>query len=52
MSILVIVVPAKAGTHNHRTSFAIDANPSKANSGVLVIDRRGVWIPAFAGTTG
>ena len=41
------VVPAKAGTHNHKSLFVRDdgtTNPFDNN-------RRGVWVPTFAGTT-
>src|SRR4029453_13929152 len=41
------VVPANAGPHNPRHSlFSNDINFSRANS-----RGRGVWVPAFAGTT-
>jgi hypothetical protein len=43
---LFMVVPADAGTHNHRTLWlptAVRHHASKL--------RRGVWVPAFAGTT-
>ena len=41
------VVPAKAGTHNHRLWFGDDFdNNYPAHSG-----NHAVWVPAFAGTT-
>ena len=48
-----LVVPAKAGTHNpnselmSQTLTAIAGNLHRAHD-----DGRGVWVPAFAGTTG
>jgi hypothetical protein len=40
---LTVVVPAKAGTHNHSRSKGYNPRaPSR---------RHGVWVPAFAGTT-
>jgi len=42
-----LVVPAKAGTHNHRRGL-LEKN---INSGHSKSRGRGVWIPAFAGTT-
>jgi hypothetical protein len=39
-----VVVPANAGTHNHRPSFGEGCPP------LCVIDHA-VWVPAFAGTT-
>src|ERR1700688_3800408 len=40
------VVPAKARTHNHRCSLEQKASATApTNAG------RGVWVPAFAGTT-
>src|ERR1700692_1721735 len=41
------VVSAKAGTHNHRAWLL----KSRCLPVVLQYDRRGVWVPAFAGTT-
>ena len=41
------VVPAKAGTHNHRWSLLSSA----ATTSPLHNSRREVWVPAFAGTT-
>jgi hypothetical protein len=47
------VVPAKAGTHNHRIQSLTTAKPqAKATASVPSIVSRGVWVPAFAGTTG
>jgi hypothetical protein len=47
-----IVVPAKAGTHNHRPAFRpLMSATIKGNSHSAHYDRRGVWVPAFAGTT-
>ena len=41
------VVPAKAGTHNHRRSlFRAVVMPTACK-----LHGRGVWVPAFAGTT-
>ena len=41
------VVPAKAGTHNHRIWFGEDSwLPAPRDNRSL-----GVWVPAFAGTT-
>jgi hypothetical protein len=41
------VVPAKAGTHNHRVKLLRESRPpARFNH-----DGRGVWVPAFAGTT-
>ncbi len=41
------VVPAKAGTHNHRLELLRESQqPSRQNN-----LRRSVWVPAFAGTT-
>jgi hypothetical protein len=40
------VVPAKAGTHNHRR--LLEQKPSAT---VQKMRGRGVWVPAFAGTT-
>ncbi len=40
------VVPANAGTHNHRSPLL-----QKVSTRVLEDDSRGVWVPAFAGTT-
>src|ERR1700710_105856 len=42
----VSVVPAQAGTHNHRTWCCADIVEQR-----LLTIRRGVWVPAFAGTT-
>jgi len=48
-----IVVTAKAGTHNHQPKFWLLHYPQpKAMHTVLANGRRGVWVPAFAGTTG
>jgi hypothetical protein len=47
-----IVVPANAGTHNHRTEFWPLASTKKATHTLLTNDLHGVWVPAFAGTTG
>src|SRR5579863_7442732 len=41
---ILLVVPAKAGTHNHRTE-------ELSRRAVILPDRR-LWVPAFAGTTG
>jgi hypothetical protein len=47
------VVPANAGTHNHRFEFWSTHQPQpKATHTVLTNDLHGVWVPAFAGTTG
>jgi hypothetical protein len=47
-----IVVPAKAGIHNHRSEFWLMAAPQeKAIHTVLNKNLHGVWGPAFAGTT-
>jgi hypothetical protein len=46
------VVPANAGTHNHRTEFWSLTAVSKATHIVLTNNLHGVWVPAFAGTTG
>ena len=41
------VVPANAGTHNHREQYSCaPVDPSCFNN-----NGRGVWVPAFAGTT-
>jgi hypothetical protein len=37
------VVPAKAGTHNHRCPKEITVSATS--------HKHGVWVPAFAGTT-
>src|SRR5882757_3518244 len=42
----LIVVPAKAGTHNHRTTLLPRLLASSFQQ-----SSRGVWVPAFAGTT-
>src|SRR2546430_14760191 len=39
------VVPANAGTHNHRLDFM------KATNSIAPQTGRGVWVPACAGTT-
>jgi hypothetical protein len=50
---IVLVVPAKAGTHNHRTILLTPVYPlAKATHSVLNNIGHGVWVPAFAGTTG
>jgi hypothetical protein len=41
-----IVVPANAGTHNHRERVM-----RKSLNSVFQTKGRGVWVPAFAGTT-
>src|SRR6187200_1502397 len=41
------VVPANAGTHNHRALLFGQSRPKAC----LNHTRRGVWVPAFAGTT-
>ncbi|MEH2493593.1 transposase InsO family protein [Bradyrhizobium sp. AZCC 1678] len=42
-----------AGTHNHRTEFWLRCHPGpKATRTVHTNNRRGVWVPASAGTTG
>ena len=47
------VVPANAGTHNHRSEYsATDGATTKATHIVLTNVLHGVWVPAFAGTTG
>src|SRR5262249_43360163 len=43
----VAVVPAKAGTHNHREWLF----QRKLTDSVFQQFRRGVWVPDFAGTT-
>jgi|GEM_PF-6592483 len=43
----VSVVPANVGTHNHRGSLV----GAGSNSESLYPHGRGVWVPAFAGTT-
>jgi len=47
-----IVVPANAGTHNHRIALLI-ATPTTAKATATVLNYlgHGVWVPAFAGTT-
>src|SRR5450631_3263272 len=40
------VVPAKAGTHSHRGQLGAEAVNQRAKT-----HGRGVWVPAFAGTT-
>jgi hypothetical protein len=40
------VVPANAGTHNHRVLLLQKPSTPSAN-----MKGRGVWVPAFAGTT-
>jgi hypothetical protein len=50
------VVPAKAGTHNHRArgSLTIVATSYPNNDCCNVLSQLkilGVWVPAFAGTT-
>src|ERR1700721_1558482 len=40
------VVPANAGTHNHRRRLERSRRPASSKS-----KGRGVWVPAFAGTT-
>src|SRR5258707_4435428 len=42
-----IVVPANAGTDNHRCSLL-----ESRRAAALKLRSRGVWVPAFAGTTG
>src|SRR6266699_1433556 len=46
LDITRLVVPAKAGTHNHRRllRWKVSATAPKTRG-------RGVWVPAFAGTT-
>jgi len=52
MGCLSIVVPAKAGTHNHRSEFwLVTAPQEKAIHIVRTNGLHGVWVPAFAGTT-
>ena len=41
------VVPAEAGTHNHRRLLLKQSRPPSCPYNF----RRGVWVPAFAGTT-
>jgi len=41
------VVPAKAGTHNHRIEFDEDSWLQASRDSPCL----GVWVPAFAGTT-
>src|SRR3954463_3892583 len=45
-TILSLVVPANAGTHNHRGLRLCDDVAPRARPG-----RRSIWVPAFAGTT-
>ena len=52
MIISLAVVPAKAGTHNHRAKLLTPVYPqAKATPSVLTNLRHGVWVPAFAATT-
>jgi hypothetical protein len=44
---LKLVVPAKAGTHNHQYS----RYENRMSSISPQLKRHGVWVPAFAGTT-
>jgi hypothetical protein len=44
-----IVVPAQAGTHNPKSWLL--RRVKKGDEHHLAHDRRGVWIPAFAGMT-
>ncbi|SDI97664.1 hypothetical protein SAMN05444171_2943 [Bradyrhizobium lablabi] len=47
-----IVVPANAGTHNHRTMFGALCQPQPNAIGTALNNSlHGVWVPAFAGTT-
>ena len=41
------VVPANAGTHNPREQLLKESRPPLCRNNI----RRGVWVPAFAGTT-
>src|ERR1700730_3360956 len=41
------VVPANAGTHNHRLQLFCESRRTAS----FKSNRRGVWVPAFAGTT-
>jgi len=41
-----VVVPANAGTHNHRRSLL-----RKVSTSIAQPKGRSVWVPAFAGTT-
>src|ERR1700738_268799 len=43
---IYFVVPADAGTHNHRCLLL-----ESRRSAALKLKGRGVWVPAFAGTT-
>ena len=45
--VLSCVVPAKAGTHNHKWLLVRDVGTTSPNHDI----RRGVWVPAFAVTT-
>jgi hypothetical protein len=46
------VVPAKAGTHNHRITLSSSImRQEKVTPSALTDFGRGVWVPAFAGTT-
>ncbi|MGF6432681.1 hypothetical protein ABIE91_007901 [Bradyrhizobium elkanii] len=47
LRLIPIVVPAKAGTHNHKCRLLHDADTTSPVHNI----RRGVWVPAFAGTT-
>ena len=50
--IYLLVVPANAGTHNHRVELSTSMAPQKkATTSVLTNLVHGVWVPAFAGTT-
>ena len=46
---LAAVVPAQAGTHNHRSQWRMEGVTSDIC--LAMTRRRGVWVPAFAGTT-
>src|SRR3954453_954611 len=41
----LFVVPANAGAHNHRCCL------ERTSTAACQYERRGVWVPAFAGTT-
>jgi len=47
-TLIYTVVPANAGTHKPQ-AFIVARKPSTS---IFQNDRRGVWVPAFAGTTG
>ena len=44
---ILVVVPANAGTHNHRRLWSQRKMIQNLSNDI----RHGVWVPAFAGTT-